>query len=602
MEAMQEPSTPRPHAAADLPSSCPRRRPSKSAFGLLVPGLVLVSGLGLVACRPSEPTKLLEPTRGTILISIDTLRADFLGTYGHDAAEAGAETSPFLDSLAARGAVFEHAYAHLPGTLPSHMSMFTGLYPGEHGVYPPEGVLPPELPSLPEVFTEAGYRAGGFSEGGYVSGSYGFERGFEVWDDANSGKEEEIETTLSEGLDFVKSLEPSDRFFLFLHSYSVHDPYHPAPEYLERFWQGERPADYFDPTGPNLVQVNKHKRSMSPELLAYFRACYKASIAYMDDVLKNFFAELETLGLLDEVTVVITSDHGEAFLEHGTVVHSSVYTEDLHVPLVVLHPQLEGGLRIPDVVETVDIPATLYDLAGLDVPGLSGQSFRNLLEGTAERPSAPQAGAEAGAGADEWQYIAFGESFVTADETLVAEVDGRLLQLVLARPKFGPEQHYYWVQKELSFDRAPGPFELDLRAFHEPREITISIDGEVHSVLEMQADAPQKVEIQVPDDRPWGRVRISGETCAIPADVSESKDERCLTFGFFRPPSLVRFELYDLDVDPLAQNDLSREESSLMRRMLARLQEIEHQARAEGQSQPLDPELEERLRSLGYIQ
>ena len=100
-----------------------------------------------------------------ILISIDTLRADHLGAYGY-----ARPTSPFLDSLAARGTLFENAVVQLPGTLPSHMSIFTGLYPGEHGVYPPEAVLSPRVATLPEVFRAAGLRTGGHTEGGYMEG------------------------------------------------------------------------------------------------------------------------------------------------------------------------------------------------------------------------------------------------------------------------------------------------------------------------------------------------------------------------------------------------------------------------------------------------
>src|ERR1700760_1606082 len=115
-------------------------------------------------------------TRGYILISIDTLRADHLGLYGYPR-----PTSPFLDSLARRATVFEEAYSQFPSTLVSHMSMLTGLYPREHGVLQPDAVLSPKVETLPEVFQRNGFHTAGFTEGGYVSGRYGFRRGFDLF-------------------------------------------------------------------------------------------------------------------------------------------------------------------------------------------------------------------------------------------------------------------------------------------------------------------------------------------------------------------------------------------------------------------------------------
>ncbi|MGB5400530.1 MAG: sulfatase-like hydrolase/transferase, partial [Thermoanaerobaculia bacterium] len=155
-------------------------------------GSLLLLTLGCEA----EPTKTLAPTRGFILISIDTLRADHLSCYGYTRV-----TSPFIDTLAARGVLFENAFVQLPGTLPSHMSIFTGLYPAEHGVYPPDGVLSPEIPTLPEIFQANGFRTGGFTEGGYVDGDYGFARGFEVFSDRAGQVESDVEETFGRGLE-----------------------------------------------------------------------------------------------------------------------------------------------------------------------------------------------------------------------------------------------------------------------------------------------------------------------------------------------------------------------------------------------------------------
>ena len=123
------------------------------ATPLFAAALLLASGCGTPG---GDGTTRLAPTRGVIFISLDTLRADHLSSYGYHR-----PTSPFIDSLAERGVLFENAFVQLPGTLPSHMSMFTGLYPAEHDVYPPSGVLSAEIPTLPEILQAAGFRTGG---------------------------------------------------------------------------------------------------------------------------------------------------------------------------------------------------------------------------------------------------------------------------------------------------------------------------------------------------------------------------------------------------------------------------------------------------------
>ena len=141
-------------------------------------GLTVV--LTLIGCR--EPLPAPEPTRGVILISLDTLAADHLSAYGYER-----ETSPFLDSLAARGTLFENAIVQYPSTLVSHVSMFTGLYPQEHGVLPfSSRRLSAAIDTLPERFAHHGFRTAGHTEGGYVSRDFGFERGFDEFADPNT--------------------------------------------------------------------------------------------------------------------------------------------------------------------------------------------------------------------------------------------------------------------------------------------------------------------------------------------------------------------------------------------------------------------------------
>ncbi|MEE8523748.1 MAG: sulfatase [Thermoanaerobaculia bacterium] len=440
----------------------------------IAPWVLLAAILG--GCGDAS-TPALRGTRGYLLISIDTLRADHLGCYGYDR-----DTSPFIDSLARRGVRFENAFVQLPGTLPSHMSIFTGLYPGEHGVYPPAGVLSPEIETLPEAFQRSGFRTAGHTEGGYVHGGYGFARGFDEFSHEARKIETDFERTVARGLDFLRRLEDDDRFFLFFHTYAVHDPYFPADEYRELFWPHPEP-DAFAATGPNFVAFNRGQLTMTPPALEFYRASYDASIRYADGVLEAFVAELSRLELDRDLTVVLTSDHGEEFREHGKMVHGQIYRETLHVPLIVLHPEIEAA-RTPAVVQSIDIAPTLYQLAGIEPrTRASGRSLVPLMAGLADH-----------------RTEAYAESSGRRHRSLVKRDDETLYQLIYS----------------------------------------------------------------------------AGLAPAV--------------------------ELYDLTKDPLGSQNLLQQRPAVVRRALRRLELYDHQPRSSVEAQMLDPELEQRLKALGYLQ
>ncbi len=340
-----------------------------------------VAVLLVLGCAPSSVAE--EQAKNFILISLDTLRADHLGLYGYEQ-----PTSPFLDSLAERAVVFDHAFAQYPNTLTSHMSMLTGLYPAEHSVYPPAGILPADVPTLAEYFRDAGYRTAGFTEGGFMRGLFGFRRGFEDFGARDRTGSEHASKTFRRGTRFLKGLG-DEPFFLFIHTYATHAPYDPPLEYQQQFWQGKPPADTFSPSPENLVRANHEQIPQSPEALAYYRALYDAGIRYLDDVLRGFFEELDESGRADDTIVIITSDHGEEFREHGRFNHEQLYNEVLQVPLLIVAPASSGakGRRSQRVAELVDIAPTLLSLA--DIEGgeqLSGTSLAKERTGTSDYP------------------------------------------------------------------------------------------------------------------------------------------------------------------------------------------------------------------------
>lgn len=525
----------------------------------------------LLGCGETAPER--DTPRGILLISLDTLRADHLGAYGYDL-----ETTPFLDELAKRSVIFEQAYVPLPGTLPSHMSLFTSLYPLEHGTILPESVLSAEIPTLPEIFQRGGFRTGGFVEGGYVSGRYGFSRGFDEFIDENQKIEDDIERTLGHGLDFLRKVGEDEKFFLFLHSYAVHDPYFPKQEYLDMFWQGEAPATAVRATGPELVAVNNSGREVPGDELRYYRALYDAQIRYVDDLLRGFFAELEALGVLDDTLVVITSDHGEEFHEHGALLHSQAYRETLHVPLFVVWKGFEPR-RIESVVENLDIAPTLYEITGVQGPEtLSGHSLLPVLEG-GECVDCKEA---------------YSQNHSLAKRVLFQSDERGMFQLRV----LGVEDT--WIPGEITFDHFGQKLSFKAQSFHQPRTLQVLADGEPFQEIEINDAAPTPIDLDFGADADRTRITLRTSTCSVPAEVMDSPDRRCLSVRFI-DLTPQRLELSDIAADPFGQQDISGLHLELVREMYRRLRNYEREAVAKSQTRELEPELQKHLESLGYL-
>ena len=539
-----------------------------------------VCALALSACdRPAAPPTIPPPTRGYVVISLDALRADHLGAYGYER-----PTSPFLDSLAGRGAVFERAVAQYPSTLASHMTMFTGLYPQEHGVYRPQRFLDKAITTLPEHLRANGFRTAGFTEGGFMSGFYGFERGFESFDDPRYRDDSDVERTFERGARFLETVAEDERFFLFLHSYSVHDPYTPPERYRGLFWTGDPPPGTFPSDGPNLRAVNRGELAVTPEIVDYLASQYDASVRYVDDVLAAFWGRLEELGLADETTLIVTSDHGEAFYEHGTLAHMQVYPEELLVPLIVVHPGLAAGVRVPGLVSLVDLAPTVYELAGVEPPAdLSGHSLAPNLVAPELRLG------------DQ----AYGEALDRPNlRAVLREQDGTFYQLILIEPEPGPNGT--WITRSVRFEPAADDrLEFEALSFHEPRTLRVLADGKELATIELDTDW-RPVSVPLPPGPPGREIVLATADCASPESLELSDDDRCLSFQVRGMP-LWRSELYDLGEDPEARIDISSADRDLHRLMVRKLLAYDFRARSADQSRPLPEETRKTLRDLGYL-
>jgi arylsulfatase A-like enzyme len=347
----------------------------------IAPVALLVALLGAAGCRRA-------PVRrpNILILVLDTLRADHLGLYGY-----GLPTSPTLDSLAATSIVFDHAIAQAGATVASHQSFFHSRLPSE---------VKADSPTLAELLCAGGYQTAGFTDGGFVSRSFGFARGFEHWQEFGGGLRQSLpplERWLRE-----KAKAP---WYVFLHTYDIHLPYAPPPPYDTMFFR-----DYDGPVAPeNTKEICRKIRRLyeyagfkgEVHLTAADRrkmaSLYDGGIRFTDELVGRLLHILESQGHLDDTVLVILSDHGEEFWDHGSVLHGhTVYQELLHVPLIVRLPGGRGGgHRVPEVVRLLDLAPTLLELAGVrSPPTFQGQSLTPELRGrlSSDRPAVSEMG------------------------------------------------------------------------------------------------------------------------------------------------------------------------------------------------------------------
>ncbi len=357
-----------------------RRYVLRGWCGLLPPGLQLGLLAGLIALSacgpstPSEPTPVSAPTRHVLLLSLDTLRADHLGAYGYER-----NTSPFLDSLLARGLVFERASAAAPWTLPSHASLLTGLHPHKNGAVAGKRGLAKNVQTLPEQLTAQGFATASIVSSRFLGERHGLQRGFahtEVMDE----RPQPGPLVTDAALAWAAQLGDQPGF-LFAHYYDVHSAYDPAEPYLAQFVAPyDGPADG---TTPQLQKVRTGEITFDASDLAHVIALYDGEIRELDDELARLFAGLEQLPFGENMLVIVTADHGEEFLDHGDVLHGrSMHKELLHVPFALIGEGIAPGRR-DELATHVDVVPTVLSMLGLPVPaGLDG---RDLSEPNASR-------------------------------------------------------------------------------------------------------------------------------------------------------------------------------------------------------------------------
>ena len=301
-----------------------------------------------------------------ILISIDCLRADHVGAYGYHRA-----TTPHVDRFANDGVVFETAIATSATTLPTHMSMFTGFTPSEHGASN-RHMLSDAVPYLPELLASAGFQVDGVVSGAYLAQNFGFERGFHSYRSLRRPRAAETVDAALSVLDRARG----QAHFLFLHLIDAHWPYEPPPEFEERF--GPIRAD----VPAMLKKVLEQIPPEGPVEIEQAIDLYDAEIAYADQELGRFFDELVKRDLYENAFIIVTADHGEAFYEHDNWQHGwTLYEEIVHVPLIIKWPESSRRGRVESLVSQVDLFATILGRAGIAPPHARARDLEPYADG-----------------------------------------------------------------------------------------------------------------------------------------------------------------------------------------------------------------------------
>lgn len=333
----------------------------------------------------TRPLPAGDPTRpDVILLSIDTLRADHLGMYGYER-----DTSPFLDRLAAEGTVFDQAWSPTSWTLPSHTTMLSSWLPIHHGAIEDHLRIPADVPLLPEIFHKGGYRTAGVVSTLFVSSRFGFERGFDSFEDFGIRTKQEnnlstvdADQVFHHALDWAQKQPAGEPMFLFLHVYDAHYGYDPPSPWNEKF---DRKPEWGDEVYKNYTA---YKKRMIPKAqLDHQIAQYDEEIAFIDHEFGQLVDGWRASGR--QALVVVTADHGEEFGERGSWGHAhTLWPEQLHVPLIVNGASVTGTAPIPSQrlaarVGTEDIAPTIAGLAGLSFPSRDGvDRSPEILSGT----------------------------------------------------------------------------------------------------------------------------------------------------------------------------------------------------------------------------
>jgi arylsulfatase A-like enzyme len=410
-----------------------------------------------------------------LLIVIDTLRRDHLGSYGWHR-----DTSPSIDALASDAVRFDRAYAAAPWTQPSVATILTGLYPTAHGLTR-IARLPDSLDTLPERLGRHGYATAAIVSHVLLARVYNFDQGFDEFKVAAALPTHEVISTERVTDRATESLERlangPDPYLLFVHYFDPHYQYRRHPEHGFSSDGAGRLVG-----GEDIETLRTIMESATPEELQFVLDVYDEEVRHTDVGVGRLLAKLRELGRYDDTLIIVTADHGEEFLDHGWLGHTrSLYEELVRVPLIIRPPAMSLGARVVESpVSLASIAPTVLELAGVESPSGPGRtvSLLPLLQHPASTP-------------DETGVISMGEGESVAD-TILLEVDFTSTdprnEMKTTRKKALIEGDHKLIRDDLS-----GRVELyDLSVDSREREDLSSRHPEI--VERMQASLQRRIE------------------------------------------------------------------------------------------------------------
>ncbi len=320
--------------------------------------------------KPAEATPVPKPN--VVLIVVDTLRADRLTQYGYEL-----KTSTPLDEFVGQATLFERTYSTSSWTIPATATIHTGQHPGRHRTFDHSDTLKPRLHTIAERLHGAGYRTAGFSHNVNISKKTKYNQGFDTFEayrgsiNAYPHIIEMIEASTGWLDRYLEEKKPSP-FFLYLHSMNCHGPYRVPESHLSVLFSRPPKTDfpYYGPLMRKILSRHAldHRKQVTPALQKSLEEQYATAVRYSMDNLATLFDNLRKRGLWDNSLVIVTSDHGEEFFDHGGFSHAyTLYNEVIQVPLIIKLPHQESPKRTAVRTSTMDIYPTILDVTG--IPG-----------------------------------------------------------------------------------------------------------------------------------------------------------------------------------------------------------------------------------------
>lgn len=356
-------------------------------FGVILLGIIIASAISFFPKNNMSQSEPLCKDCNVIIVAYDALQAKHVSHLGYHR-----KTTPMLDQFASQGVAFSNTFSVAPWTIPSYMSIFTGMYPSEHKLVNKwakysrtEQVIAhlkdfsPNVKTLAQVLKEQGYATGAFTGDSGVSSNYGYDQGFDIYlDDIIFGP---VDGYRNEALSWLNE-NKDNKIFMFLHGYDSHGQFGIPEDYTGEFMDKNYKGPY---KGTALEQRDLREKGLKegriylePADVDFWRSWYDSKILDADKRVADFWSQLKKIPLKNNTIVIVIADHGTEFYEHNRFDHGfTLYDELVHVPLVFNVPGIKQGRIIPEQVRSIDITPTIIDLIGVN----PGEQYKSQLKG-----------------------------------------------------------------------------------------------------------------------------------------------------------------------------------------------------------------------------